>query len=107
MAAYGTFYRVNNGKTQTPAIAALQVASKEVWGSTPKNGGMEPTVQAYAGSLHTRHGIEFTTDIAPYSSCNPLDAKWYLNQTPGVLLRYDAAGNEYAAITADIHLVQP
>lgn len=103
MAKYGNFYRLNNGGGQTPAVAKLQIASGEIWGKTPKNGGMEPTVQAYAGQLPRPDGIEFTTDIEPHPNGTPIEVRWYLTKTPGVQLRYDALGEEHACITADIH----
>ena len=88
--------------TQTRALALVQVHSGEIWGDTPKNGGLEPTVQAYPWPLATgRRGIEFTTDILPHPMSSPFEARWYLTLTPGVLLR-QRNGVDYACITAAI-----
>jgi len=94
--------------TQTPAIALVQVRSGEIWGDTPKNGGLEPTVQAYPWPLAAaRRGIEFTTDILPHHPMSsPIEARWYLTLTPGVLRR-QKNGVHYACITAAIDNRQP
>jgi hypothetical protein len=87
---------------QTPALALEQVRSGEIWGLTPKNGGLEPTVQAYAGRLKTGgRGIEFTTDTAPHSNGSPFEARWYLTLTPGVLCSRKN-GIDHACILADV-----
>jgi hypothetical protein len=91
--------------TQTREIAALQEASGEVWGRTPR-GGLEPTVQAYIGPLKNRRGIEFTTEIAPHPNASPFEARWYLTRTPGVLLR-QKEGEDFACILAIIKNMQP
>lgn len=106
MATYGAFHRLNNGGTQTPAVAAKQIASGEIWGTTPKNGGLEATVQAYAGQLPQRDGIEFSTDVMPHPNGTPFEVRWYLTKTPGVQSRV-AEGVEYACISADIHHCRP
>jgi hypothetical protein len=57
-------------------------------------------VKAYRSSLPPgQRGVEFDTPIAPArGSGTPLEARWYLGFTPGVLRRTDA-GTEYAAIS--------
>ncbi len=105
MASIGPFNRVESD-TQTKEDAVHQVASGEIWGRTPR-GGMEPTVQAYAGALKTGlRGIEFTTDIAPHPFSSPFEARWYLTKTPGVQHRY-RNGEDFACITADVINLQP
>jgi len=87
---------------QTPALALEQVRSGEVWDLTPRIGGLEPTVQAYAGRLKTGdRGIQFTTDTAPHPDGSPFEARWYLTRTPGVLCRRKGA-DVYACILADV-----
>lgn len=96
-----TFHRLENASTQTPATAAAQQASGEIWGRTPR-GGMEPTVQAYAGPLpQGARGVEFTTDVPP-SAVNTMngEARWY-QSAPGVESR-TANGNDYAAIKCTV-----
>lgn len=78
----GPFFRIES-TTQSKAVAAMQVASKEIWGRTAR-GGMGPAVKAYAGTLDHRNGIEFSTDIAPHKGGTPLEAKWYVDHTQGV-----------------------
>jgi len=104
---YGPFSR-RETVIQTPELAKEQVATGEVWGLTPNNGGMEPTVQAYAGRLRPPHkrGIEFATDIAPHPNGSPLEVRWYMTKTPGVQKRYKD-GKEFACITAVVTNLQP
>jgi hypothetical protein len=104
MAIFGIFFRLE-GRTQTSAIAVLQVRSGEIWGKTPRY-GIEPTVQAYAGKLIERRGIEFTTEIAPHPTGSPFEARWYLRRTPGVELRRKD-GEDYACIKAVVDNHQP
>lgn len=105
MASLGPFNRVESS-TQTKQTALRQEASGEVWGRTPR-GGMEPTVQAYAGRLRSgRRGIEFTTDTAPYPYSSPLEARWYLTRTVGVLRR-SYSGEDFACILANVKNMQP
>ena len=106
MALAGPFCRWES-KTQTPAVALLQVSSGEIWGGIPRNGGLEPTVQAYPYALAAeKRGIEFTTGIRPHAMSSPIEARWYLTLTPGVLRR-QKNGNDYACITATIDNRQP
>lgn len=105
MAAFEGFYRLES-PTQTTAIAILQVASREIWGKTPKY-GYEPTVEAYAGDREGLRGIEFSTDIQPHPTGSPIHVKWYLTDTPGVEERHDANGEQYACISADVVNFQP
>ena len=100
MRTFGTFFRLESS-TQTVSVAAKQVASGEIWGKTPR-GGLEPTVQAYAGSRGGCRGVEFSTDIEPHNNGTPLDARWYLTLTAGVVARYCQAGEEHASIEAEI-----
>jgi hypothetical protein len=101
---YGIFFRLES-PTQTPAIAVLQVRSGEIWGKTPRY-GFEPVVQAYAGSLTGRRGIEFTTQIKPHPNSAPHHAYWYLTRTPGVELRRKNC-EDYASIKAVVDNHQP
>jgi hypothetical protein len=106
MRTFGPFHR-KELKYQTPVDALKQVASGEVWGSTPKNGGMCPTVQAYPGTLPGCRGIEFSTDVESAKGSCPIEARWYLGITPGVEERQDTHGNQYACITAEVENFQP
>lgn len=105
MRAHGMFHRLES-TTQTSAIAIVQVATGEVWGKTPRN-GMEPTVEAYAGVIDGRRGIEFSTDIEPHPCGSPFRAYWYLTRTAGVDERFDGAGEQHASIPAEIDNRQP
>jgi hypothetical protein len=68
---------------------------------------MEPTVQAYTGTLAVGHrGIEFLTDIAPHPNGTPLEVRWYMTKTPGVCRRYNN-GEEFACILATVKNLQP
>ena len=102
---HGPFHRPET-PTQTPAVALKQVASGEIWGRTPKNGGLGPTVQAYPGMLAKERGIEFTTEIVPHPNSSPLEARWYLRLTAGVQRRCEG-GEEFACITAVVKNLQP
>jgi hypothetical protein len=106
VAAIDQFNRRETPDTQTPEIAKQQVASGEIWGRTPKNGGFEPTVQAYAGPLKNGRGIEFTTDIAPHPNGSPFEVRWYMTRTPGVQRRY-RDGEEFACILVIVTNLQP
>jgi hypothetical protein len=100
MLNFGPFCRWES-ISQTAAIALIQVASREIWGDTPR-GGLEPTVQAYPWALASnRRGIEFTTPISPHPMSSPLEARWYLTLTPGVVRRRKD-GKDYASIRATI-----
>jgi hypothetical protein len=102
---HGPFSRWES-PTQTSALAIKQVASGEIWGRTPKNGGLGPTVQAYPWRLTNRRGIEFTTDITPHPNSSPLEVRWYLYHTPGVLCRQHG-GEIFACIVAVVNNLQP
>ena len=91
--------------SQTSATALLQVASGEIWGRTPRN-GIEPTVQAYAGKLKNRRGIDFITNTEPHPDGSPFEVRWYMTLTPGVLRRYQN-GEEFACIKATVTNMQP
>jgi hypothetical protein len=101
----GLFNRRENPKTQPKSLAQKQVASGEIWGSTPL-GGFEPTVQAYAGQLNGSRGIEFTTLVAPHPNGSPFEARWYLTATPGVQHRKQG-GKDFACIAAAVTNLQP
>jgi len=103
---HGPFNRRETPRTQTPAIAIKQVASGEIWGRTPKNGGLGPTVQAYTGLLVNQRGIEFNTEIAPHPNSSPFEVRWYLHLTAGVQRRCEGA-EEFACITAVVKNLQP
>lgn len=100
----GTFHRLESG-TQTVQDAVQQAVSGEVWGRTPR-GGLGPTVQAYAGSIPARRGIEFVTTVEPHPTGSPLQAYWYLNLTPGVEER-QRGGEQFACIRATVINHQP
>jgi len=102
----GPYCRWETPGIQTKELAKLQAASGEIWGLTPKD-GMEPTVQAYPYPLAAnRRGIEFTTDTAAQPNQSPQEIRWYLYQTPGVLLR-QKDGEDFACILADVDNRQP
>lgn len=101
----GPFHR-RESDTQTVAIAALQEASGEIWGRTPRY-GMCPTVQAYAGPIVApQRGVEFVTEIPPHDNGSPFEARWYLGVTPGVQER-NSGGEQFACIVADVVNYQP
>lgn len=105
MPIVGHFFRLESS-TQTAHVAVLQERSGEVWGKTPQ-GGMEPTVQAYAGRLRAGvRGIEFTTETMPHPNGSPFEARWYLSKTPGVVPRHKN-GVDYACVYADVDNYQP
>lgn len=107
MRTFGPFNRKET-RFQTREDALKQVASGEIWGATPANGGMCPTVQAYPGNLSEgRRGIEFRTDVENERGSSPIEARWYLNITPNVEERYDADGKQYACISAEVVNLQP
>lgn len=96
----GPFHR-RESPTQTVADAALQVATREIWGRCPR-GGMCPTVQAYPGPIIANdRGIQFETPILPHSNGSPIEVRWYLQLTPGVQERYKN-GEQFACIEADV-----
>ena len=105
MRAFGIFHRLESG-SQTVADALQQVASGEIWGKSARF-GCEPAVKAYSRNFSGSRGIEFSTDIEPHDCGSPLDLFWYLTKTPSVLRRVNAAGEEYACITAEIQNNQP
>ena len=102
---FGPFCRWES-TTQTSADARLQEQTGEIWGRTPR-WGMVPTVQAYPFPLAaTQRGIEFTTNTEPHANGSPYEIRWYLNLTPGVLLR-QKDGEDFACILADVDNRQP
>ncbi len=103
--ALGQFNRRENDKTQPKSLALIQVASGEVWGKTRKD-GFEPSVQAYAGKLKNRRGIDFTTLIDPHPDGSPFEVSWYLTATPGVEYRCKD-GEDFACIKAAVTNMQP
>lgn len=106
MRSLGPFHR-KESPTQTRQIAVEQESSSEIWGATPKNGGMVPTVQAYPGNLPSCRGVEFSTDVSIHPGSCPIEARWYLGFTPGVEERKNAAGDIFACIPADVVNFQP
>ena len=101
---YGIFCRVET-HIQTAALAIQQVKSCEIWGKVSRF-GRNPCVKAYAGSLKSQRGIEFTTSIAPEPDQGPLHVNWYHPNTPGVALKRDG-GEDYACIDANVTNKQP
>lgn len=103
---YGPFHR-EKSPTQTDQDAQDQKRSGEIWGTTPTNKGFTPTVEAYPGPLGaSERGINFVTPIEPHPGSAPNHAKWYLGSTPGVMARLKN-GIDYAAIPADVEVLQP
>ena len=88
--------------SQTVDDAKRQGASMEIWGALARNTAQSnlPCVKAYRNKLPIgQRGVDFETNVAPEpGSGAPNEARWYLNITPGVEKRTDAAGTEYAAI---------
>lgn len=102
----GPFHRVET-RWQTTSVAEEQVRSGEIWGRTPQNNGMTPTVQAYPNALPTgRRGVVFTTPVDPYPNGSPIEVRWYLKITPGVQVRIKD-GEEFASIPASVTNHQP
>jgi len=91
----GPFHRVES-PTQAKAVAKRQEKSLEVWG-LPARGSSLPSVKAYPGALSQGRGVEFTTDIEPYSGSAPNEARWYFEWCPSVRLRTEH-GKDYACI---------
>jgi hypothetical protein len=90
------YHRVET-RTQTPATAARQVQSMEVWGRARKNGGAFPSVHAYWGPLPPgANGIEFTTNVPP-THPSPSMAVWVHGYHPDIALRQNGA-DVFAAI---------
>lgn len=99
MAIFGIYHR-NEGPSQSKEVAALQVASGEIWGRAPF-GGVGPAVQAYRkGAIIQDRRVEFETEIAPGTE-SPWEVWWYLDFTPGVLKR-EKDGDEFASIKVNI-----
>lgn len=80
------FHRVENTTTQTKVIAETQELSREIWGRPARRSG-QPSVKAYPGSLPSRRGVEFTTDIGPMPGSAPNEARRYWDWCSGVQLR--------------------
>jgi hypothetical protein len=69
-------------------VAALQLASSEIWGRCNGNTyqAARPSVDAYVGPLPSRaRGIEFETDIPPDRGLPPYRARW-TGPRPGVVI---------------------
>lgn len=74
-ARYGPFHRVESD-TQTPADAAAQEVSSEVWGRIARSGSW-PAVKAFDGPLAAgQRGIEFYTDAQPDPMGHPQKPRW-------------------------------
>ena len=72
----GRVYHRLESPTQTPADAAQQEASGEIWGRAPQ-GSFIPAVQAYIGPLPPgARGIEFTTGVPVDPGSPPGQAYW-------------------------------
>ena len=101
MSAHDLFHRVETPRFQTPEVALLQEKSGEIWGRTAK-WSHTPSVKAYTGLLLNRRGIEFTTETEPqFDRGSPYEVRWFLNDTPGVLLRCKD-GEDFACVVANI-----
>lgn len=71
--------------TQTPADAAQQESSGEIWGKSSVWSTF-PKVKAYEGPLPTgKRGIEFITDVPPDAGSAPYRPEW-TGPRPGVAL---------------------
>lgn len=92
------YHRIENGSTQTDALAEIQRDSGEIWGSPPR-GSYIPTVQAFEGPLRTGDaGIEFITNVQPDSGGVPGgDVRWRTT-TPGITTRTDPEREEFAVL---------
>lgn len=102
----GPFHRLESD-TQSAQTALLQLASSEIWGKTAR-GGFTPSVKAYAGDIPAmRRGIVFSTAIDPNPNGSPLEFRWYLGTTAGVLERRGEDDEQFACITANITNRQP
>lgn len=82
----GPFRRVENTTTQTAVHAKLQETSREMWWR-PRRGSNLLSVKAYPGELPDERGVEFTTDILPFSGSSPNQIYWYHETCTGVQLR--------------------
>jgi hypothetical protein len=110
---YGPFSR-RESPSQTRETAVLQVQSGEIWGAAPR-GYIQSSfliVKAYRGQLAQTNsvrdrGIEFTTSTKPFPCGSPFEARWYYPETPGVFLRKNTEGDEFAAIQANVTNYQP
>ncbi len=90
-------YHRSESPTQTPAIAARQEASGELWGGVPQFGSF-PAVQAFSGPLPPgARGVEFVTAVPPDRGSPPSQAYWR-RPRPGVVIEVEADGREYAKI---------
>lgn len=104
VAVVGPFCRWES-PTQTRQDACEQERTGELWGRTPQN-GFVPAAQAYPFPLAVnQRGIEFTTSTAPHPNGSPYEIRWYLGQTPGVLLR-QKNGEDFACILANVKNIQ-
>jgi hypothetical protein len=106
--AVQVYHRLETGTVgQSPATAALQVSSKEIWGKGHKIGGAFPSVQAYWGPLPPgRNGVEFMTNIAP-THPNPSKAIWIHGYDPGIALRRQGLDDFAALPVVTISKVPP
>lgn len=69
-------YHRKESPTQSRAVAAIQEASHEMWGS-PAATSSRPTVKAFEGPLpQGARGIEFTTDVEPDPGGAPGRVEW-------------------------------
>jgi hypothetical protein len=76
--------------TQTPADAARQQATGEIWGR-PAQWSLIPKVKAYRGPLPAgARGIEFVTDVPPDVGSARLRVDWS-GPRPGVRVEGDVA----------------
>ncbi len=90
-------YHRRESPTQTPAIAARQEATGELWGGVPQFGSF-PAVQAFRGPLPPgARGVEFVTAVPPDRGSPPSQAYWR-GPRPGVVIEVEADGREYAKI---------
>jgi len=112
---YGPFHRLETTEFQTSEVALLQVASGEIWGGRPRHIYQSEflVVKAYRGALPKdasgvrERGIEFTTPVPPRrGSGSRYEARWYYPD-PGVLLRRNTIGDEFASIPAFVSNYQP
>ena len=78
-------YHRRESPSQTPADAAQQEASSEIWGR-PSIWSDIPKVKAYTGPLPENvRGIEFTTDVPPDPGNAPGRPEWS-GPRPGVVV---------------------
>ncbi len=98
---YGPHHRMENSRSQPRSIKQLQVSTLEVWGAPSRDIHQSdlPCVKAFKGPLPPNtDGLKFETVVAPTpGSGGRGEARGYYG-TPGVTLKVDANGDDFAVI---------